>query len=300
MSDKATLLFVDDEERVLRSLEVLFKNRFRVLTTTDGSEAVAMVRRERVHVIVSDQRMPIMTGVEVLRRVREASPNTMRLLLTGYSDLEAIVNSVNEGEIFRYLSKPWSAKEILVTVTQAAEIALSLEEAAGAEPQGVAPGVLVIDEDPTVAEMVKAICGPSRPVKWSSDLDEAFETLAGSDIAIVVCDIRLRGRDISAAVRALKESNPLILTIVQTQLQDVEMLRSLINHGQIYRFLPKPARRGLLEMSLHAASRRHLSLMSAPKLANRYQVKRNDLAPVAALSIRLFGYLDRMRQGKGF
>ena len=144
MSDKATLLFVDDEERVLRSLEVLFKNRFRVLTTTDGSEAVAMVRRERVHVIVSDQRMPIMTGVEVLRRVREASPNTMRLLLTGYSDLEAIVNSVNEGEIFRYLSKPWSAKEILVTVTQAAEIALSLEEAAGAEPQGVAPGVLEI------------------------------------------------------------------------------------------------------------------------------------------------------------
>lgn len=300
MSDKATLLFVDDEERVLRSLEVLFKNRFRVLTTTDGSEAVAMVRRERVHVIVSDQRMPIMTGVEVLRRVREASPNTMRLLLTGYSDLEAIVNSVNEGEIFRYLSKPWSAKEILATVTQAAEIALSLEEAAGAEPQGVAPGVLVIDEDPTVAEMVKAICGPSRPVKWSSDLDEAFEMLAGSDIAIVVCDIRLRGRDISAAVRALKESNPLILTIVQTQLQDVEMLRSLINHGQIYRFLPKPARRGLLEMSLHAASRRHLSLMSAPKLANRYQVERNDLAPVAALSTRLFGYLDRMRQGKGF
>jgi DNA-binding NtrC family response regulator len=300
MSDKATILFVDDEERVLRSLEVLFKNRFRVLTTTDGNEAVAMVRRERIHVIVSDQRMPIMTGVEVLRRVREASPNTMRLLLTGYSDLEAIVNSVNEGEIFRYLTKPWSAKEILTTVTQAAEIALSLEEAAGADPQGPAPGVLVIDEDPTVVEMVKAICGSTRKVQWSADLDEAFELLAGSDIAIVVCDIRLRGRDISAAVKALKESNPLILTIVQTQLQDVEMLRSLINHGQIYRFLPKPARRGLLEMSLHAASRRQLSLMSAPKLANRYQVERNDQAPVAALSSRLLGYLDKVRQGKGF
>ena len=152
MSEKATLLFVDDEERVLRSLEVLFKSRFRVLSTTDGSEAVDMLKRERVHVIVSDQRMPIMTGVELLR---EASPNTMRLLLTGYSDLEAIINSVNEGEIFRYLSKPWSAKEILNTVTQAAEIAISLEEAAGAEPLGPAPGVLVIDEDPTVAEMVK-------------------------------------------------------------------------------------------------------------------------------------------------
>ncbi|HEU5398064.1 MAG TPA: response regulator [Gammaproteobacteria bacterium] len=300
MSEKATLLLVDDEERVLRSLEMLFKHRFKVLSTTDGNEALELLRRERVHVIVSDQRMPVMTGVELLRRVREVSPNTMRLLLTGYSDLEAIVNSVNEGEIFRYLTKPWSAKEITATVSQAAEIALSLEEAAGAEPQGVAPGVLVIDEDQTIVEMVKAICGPAREVKWSADLDEAFDMLAGSDIAIVVCDIRLRGRDISAAVKALKESNPMILTIVQTQLQDVETLRSLINHGQIYRFLPKPARRGLLEMSLQSASRRHLSLKTAPKLASRYQVERSEPAPVAALSSRLLGYLDRMRQGKGF
>ena len=300
MSEKATLLLVDDEERVLRSLEMLFKHHFKVLSTTDGNEALEMLRRERVHVIVSDQRMPIMTGVEVLRRIREVSPNTMRLLLTGYSDLEAIVNSVNEGEIFRYLTKPWGAKEIMGTVSQAAQIALSLEEAAGAEPQGAAPGVLVIDEDQTIVEMVKAICGPTREVQWSADLDEAFDLLAGSDIAIVVCDIRLRGRDISAAVKALKESNPMILTIVQTQLQDVETLRSLINHGQIYRFLPKPARRGLLEMSLQSASRRHLSLKTAPKLVNRYQVERNEQAPVVALSSRLLGYLDRMRQGKGF
>ena len=300
MSDKATLLLVDDEERVLRSLEVLFKQRFRVLSTTDGKQAVEIVKRERVHVIVSDQRMPLMTGVELLRRVRDASPSTMRLLLTGYSDLEAIVNSVNEGEIFRYLSKPWSAKELLGTVSQAAEIALSLEEAADADPQGVAPGVLVIDEDPTVVELVKSICGPTREVRWSADLDEAFELLAGSDIAIVICDIRLRGRDISAAVKALKESNPTILTIVQTQLQDVETLRSLINHGQIYRFLPKPVRRGLLEMSLASASRRHVSLKSAPRIAARYQVERNEQAPVAALSSRLLGYLDKVRQGKGF
>jgi len=92
----------------------------------------------------------------------------------------------------------------------------------------------------------------------------------------------------------------MVLTIVQTQLQDVETLRSLINHGQIYRFLPKPARRGLLEMSLHAASRRSLSLKTAPTLVNRYQVERNEQAPVAALSARLLGYLDKMRQGKAF
>jgi DNA-binding NtrC family response regulator len=298
MSEKANILLVDDEERVLRSLEMLFRHRFKVFTTTDGNEAVDICRRDRVHVIVSDQRMPMVTGVEVLRRVREVSPNTMRLLLTGYSDLQAIVDSVNEGEIFRYLSKPWSAKEITNIVNQAADIALSLEHETGGTASGAAPGVLVIDEDPSVVEMVKAICGKEREVTWSVDLDEAFETLAANDIAIVVCDIRLRGRDISAAVKALKESNPMVLTIVQTQLQDMETLRGLINHGQIYRFLPKPARRGLLEMSLDAASRRHVAMKAVPALSNRYQVQKNDAAPVAALSNRLQGFLDRMRQGK--
>jgi len=298
MNDRASVLFVDDEERVLRSLEMLFRSRFKVFTTTDGHEAVDIARRDRIHVVVSDQRMPTITGVEVLRKVREVSPNTMRLLLTGYSDLQAIVDSVNEGEIFRYLSKPWSAKEIMTTVNQAAQIALSLEQGVTGEAGGAAGGVLVIDEDPTVVELVKAICGKERQVQASADLDEAFALLAANDIAVVVCDIRLRGRDISAAVKALKESNPLVMTIVQTQLQDVETLRSLINHGQIYRFLPKPARRGLLEMSLDAASRRHQAMKSAPQLANRYQVEKNEPAPVAALSTKLLGYLDKMRQGK--
>jgi len=298
MSEKANILLVDDEERVLRSLEMLFRHRFKVYTTTDGNEAVDICRRDRVHVIVSDQRMPMITGVEVLRRVREVSPNTMRLLLTGYSDLQAIVDSVNEGEIFRYLSKPWSAKEIVNIVNQASDIALSLEHESGGATSGVAPGVLVIDEDPSVVEMVKAICGKERQVTWSMDLDEAFETLAANDIAVVVCDIRLRGRDITAAVKALKESNPMVLTIVQTQLQDVETLRGLINHGQIYRFLPKPARRGLLEMSLEAASRRHVAMKAVPRLASRYQVEKNEQAPVVALSNRLLGYLDKMRQGR--
>jgi len=298
MNERASILLVDDEERVLRSLEMLFRGRFRVFTTTDGHEAVDIARRDRIHVVVSDQRMPTITGVEVLRKVREVSPNTMRLLLTGYSDLQAIVDSVNDGEIFRYLSKPWSAKEIMNTVTQAAQIAVSLEQGVAGDAGGAPGGVLVIDEDPTVVEMVKAICGKEREVRSSADLDEAFALLAAHDIAVVVCDIRLRGRDISAAVKALKETKPMVMTIVQTQLQDVETLRSLINHGHIYRFLPKPARRGLLEMSLEAASRRHQSMKAAPQLANRYQVEKNESAPVAALSTKLLGYLDRMRQGK--
>jgi len=297
MDKRATVLFVDDEERILRSLQMLFRGKFRVLATTDGNVAVDVVRREKVHVIVSDQRMPVMPGIELLRRVREASPNTMRMLLTGYADLEATIGSINEGEVFRYLTKPWNSQEIVATVSKAAEIALSLEDvAADAGEAHSAPGVLVIDDDPSVAEMVRSICGPAQSVKWSVDLDEAFEILSASDVAIVICDVRLRGRDISDAVKVLKQTNPAILTIVHTQLQDVELLRGLINHGQIYRFLPKPVRRGMLEMSLSSAARFHANMQATPTLARR--VRAEPTAPTAAngLSGRIIGYLERMRQ----
>ena len=167
MTEPATLLFVDDEERILRSLRMLFKPRYQVLTTTDGREALDMVRRERVHVIVSDQRMPIMPGVDLLREVKELSPNTMRILLTGYSDLAAVVGSVNDGEIFRYIHKPWTPAEIQAAVDKAAEIALALMGAsvqvdasavgAVAPRAQLAPGLLVIDDDPTTRDTIKEI-----------------------------------------------------------------------------------------------------------------------------------------------
>ncbi|HKJ73854.1 MAG TPA: response regulator, partial [Alphaproteobacteria bacterium] len=88
---KATVLFVDDEERILRSLKMLFRGRYDVLTASSGEEALALVRTRHVHVIVSDQRMPGMLGAALLAQVKVASPTTMRLLLTGYSDLTATI-----------------------------------------------------------------------------------------------------------------------------------------------------------------------------------------------------------------
>ena len=107
MTDKPTLLLIDDEERILRSLAMLFRGSYQVHATVDPHEAIALVERERVHVVVSDQRMPVMRGADLLREVRSRSPNSMRILLTGYSELDAVVSSVNEGEIFRFVQKPW-------------------------------------------------------------------------------------------------------------------------------------------------------------------------------------------------
>lgn len=120
---KPTIAFIDDDERILRAMQVLFRSTYNVFITTDPEEYINYIRFNLVHVAVSDQRMPLREGVDILREIKDISPYTMRILLTGYADLEAIIGSINEGEIFRYLTKPCKADEIKATVTQAVEIA---------------------------------------------------------------------------------------------------------------------------------------------------------------------------------
>ena len=106
MDTRPSILFVDDEERVVNQLRMIFRQNYEVHTATSGAEGLAILQRTPVDVVVSDQRMPGMTGIEFLAQVRNQRPAAMRLLLTGYSDLAAIVGSVNEGEVFRFINKP--------------------------------------------------------------------------------------------------------------------------------------------------------------------------------------------------
>ena len=114
------MLFVDDDERILNGLRGLFRTQYHVFTADNGALALDIVRHSDIQVVVSDQRMPGMTGVELLRTIRKTAPHTVRLLLTGYSDLPALVGSINEGEIFRYVKKPWDNDEIRATLRCAA------------------------------------------------------------------------------------------------------------------------------------------------------------------------------------
>ena len=116
-----TLLVVDDEPDVLESLRHLFHRTYRVLTAEAGAPAVEMLGREDVHVILSDQRMPGMTGDAFLTQARHIRPDAVRMLFTGYADIQAVINAVNEGRIFRYILKPWDPTELEGIIKQAAE-----------------------------------------------------------------------------------------------------------------------------------------------------------------------------------
>ncbi|MBC7803619.1 MAG: protein kinase, partial [Candidatus Parcubacteria bacterium] len=124
------VLFVDDEERVLNALSYLFRDTYEVEIANGGAAALERLQSRRFHVLVSDQRMPEMPGVELLRQAKGIAPGTVRLLLTGYSDLAAIVGSVNESEVFRFVSKPWQEEDLRATLAEAVDVAIALEAAA--------------------------------------------------------------------------------------------------------------------------------------------------------------------------
>ena len=118
-SDKITVLYVDDEENNLFSFKATFRIKYHVLTALSGDGALGILDKEQVHIIITDQRMPEMTGVEFLEKVLEKYPDPMRILLTGYADMNAVIDAVNKGKIFHYLAKPWNEKELDLTIQRA-------------------------------------------------------------------------------------------------------------------------------------------------------------------------------------
>ncbi|QEH37980.1 Sensor histidine kinase TodS [Aquisphaera giovannonii] len=116
-----TLLIVDDEVDVLESLRHQFHRTYRVLTATSGDQAVSLLEQNQVQLILTDQRMPGMQGDAFLSRARRIQPDAIRMLFTGYADIQAVINAVNEGHIFRYILKPWDTTELEGIIRQAAD-----------------------------------------------------------------------------------------------------------------------------------------------------------------------------------
>lgn len=120
-NDKIVILYVDDEENNLISFKATFRMKYKVLTANSGSEALRMLDEHDIEIIITDQRMPSMTGVEFLEKVLITHPDTMRILLTGFTDMAAVVEAINKGKIFHYLTKPWEEKELDLTIERAHE-----------------------------------------------------------------------------------------------------------------------------------------------------------------------------------
>ncbi|HEX7722509.1 MAG TPA: response regulator [Pyrinomonadaceae bacterium] len=115
------IMIVDDEPANLRTLLRLFRQDYQVITAESGAEALTLLQQHDVALMISDQRMPQMTGIELMKKAVEVRPQMVKILLTGYTDISALIESVNSGLVYRYLTKPWNNDDLQLTVARALE-----------------------------------------------------------------------------------------------------------------------------------------------------------------------------------
>jgi response regulator RpfG family c-di-GMP phosphodiesterase len=117
---KHCLLVVDDEPDVCDSVHDLLRREFRVLKATSAEEGYRIMQQDEVHIIMTDQRMPQVSGVEFLAGAKVRTPNAVRMLFTGFADIESIIAAINQGHVFQFIKKPWQPEELLEAVRMAA------------------------------------------------------------------------------------------------------------------------------------------------------------------------------------
>lgn len=116
---KFNILYVDDEEFNLTSFKAIFRRDYNVFTATSGKLGLEILKQNEIHLIITDQRMPDMTGVEFLESVAEDYMFVRRIIITGFSDIEAIIRAINKGNIYRYITKPWDVNDLKITIQNA-------------------------------------------------------------------------------------------------------------------------------------------------------------------------------------
>jgi serine/threonine-protein kinase len=279
-------LFVDDEERVVNALRALFRDSFEVETATGGAQALERLQSRRFHVLVSDQRMPEMPGVELLRQAKAIAPSTVRILLTGYSDLAAIVGSVNDSEVFRFVSKPWNEDELRATLVEAADVAIALEAAAARPAQALkVRGAVLVLGDAAIARGARELARGAWPVHEAANAEDALALLAAEEIGALVCDLDSAPGDPAALLRVLKQQSPQTQLIVTSGSADSETIISLINEARIYRFVKKPLNLSLLHAATAAALDRYARMVRTPGLLRAESAKRRRTEDAAERSL---------------
>lgn len=120
--ERISILYVDDEEHNLTSFKASFRHKFRIYTAISAKAAREILEKKPVEIIITDQRMPEETGVQFLQSIIPIYPEPIRMLLTGYSDIEAVIDSINKGQVFKYITKPWNDQELEININNAYEV----------------------------------------------------------------------------------------------------------------------------------------------------------------------------------
>lgn len=283
----STLLLVDDEPAVLKSLQRVFLDDYNVFTAESGDEALSLLEKEQVHLVVSDFRMPGMDGLQLLHKVKERWPETIRVMLTGYADVDAVMDDISSGVIYRFFSKPWDDDSLKLGVRLALQqynliltIKRMKQEKAvytvrdddfhlAAEKHGEgdsAYSLLFVDDESAVLNSLKRVFQDDYNVMTAESGAEALAILEKEHVHLIVSDFKMPGMDGLQLLHTVKERRPETIRVMLTGAADVDSVMDDISEGVIYKFVSKPWQDEDLKMSVRLALRQYALISEIKKL----------------------------------
>ncbi|NTV45572.1 MAG: response regulator [Chlorobiales bacterium] len=323
VSVKPHVLIVDDEPMILDSVSDLLEFDYVVHKTNDPREALKILSDLSlpIKIVMSDQRMPGMFGHELLRQAKAIRPHAVRLLLTGYSDLEAVMYSVNVGEIFRYINKPWKSDKLLNVFRLATQLHDQMSELVGSvqpthESHHVTPiqpvaqtapvtlvtpenkpiekpeSILFVGYTDWVLNQIPQTVNQKFNLLRASTIDDAFKMLLEQRVSVIVSEINLPHCDGVDFLKAIKHQYPHIVTIILTDVVDAQVAIRAINELNVFKYLTMPLEMTDFEKVLEKAVETGLNYRVAPNTnlfhtANQAQPeKSNDTASSTLSNLR--------------
>lgn len=316
---KYHVLFVDDEPRVTSALKAIFRREYEVSIANSGAQALEIMAGQTFDVIVSDQRMPKMLGNELLAKVAKEHPQTMRILLTGFMDKQAIVDSINEGEIYRFINKPWrneDMREVVAEAALASEIPVTLpndaslsktgndtNESGNSEPadsvinkheQSTLSGhaLLMMEQAKETRNQIRKFCSDhSIMIYGTQNIEQAIAAAtARENIGVAVIELSQNTQAALQTINLLKRARPEVITIALTEELDANTAVDLINQGQVFKYLSKPIDNNGFQNALENAFHRHRFLKRHRSAHKRFKVEKSKGTIGASLQ-DMFGRL---------
>ncbi|MCS6989230.1 MAG: response regulator [Chloroherpetonaceae bacterium] len=312
MKNASHILLVDDEPLVLNSMRDLLEVDYVVHTADNGQKALEILSKHPIKVLITDERMPQMRGHQLLKRAKQISPNTIRILLTGYADLESVMNSVNAGEIFRYLNKPCRNDALLNVVRLGVQIydrlsALNPAINAAAKDDSKSDlslpkyDALFIGFTPDEVARLQLRLSKQFTIRTAPNAQEALQIIAQFPPDVIVSELKLDDYEGIDFLKAVLAENPQLIIIVLTETVDVGLITQAVNELNVFRYLPKPASQEDLERALMDAAAKSAIYRAQPNAnlrvtASQIQPPTNQTSATDDLLGRLKSVQDKLKR----
>ena len=257
-SPKAPILYVDDEASNLRLFERYFERDYKIFTARSAGEARDVLRREEIHLVVTDQRMPGMTGVELLEAIKDEHPDIARMIVTAYSDVRVVIQAINAGRLDHYVTRPWDPDEVRIAIDRALDgytlrrrhrqLTERFQAEAGKDvAAGLTwsrstrlPTILFVDDDRDHIRIFKEAFDREYTIYTAGSGNEALGVLRTREIHLLITAQRLPGMTGVELLEAASKESPDTQRILLVAYLEFNVVVQAINVGRVDQFALKP------------------------------------------------------------